>query len=713
MRTLKHYATPLFFLSTLLTTLLLYHSSFDNALFFDSTSLTADFGRTIQMSSLFQMRWLSHITFRGFDPENSSLMMFHHIINVLIHALNTLLVFIFTRKLIKVDSNPFLAACVFASTLFLVAASQTYAVAYLIQRSILMATLCILTSLIFFVRVIEHQRTIDYLMAALFYYFGCISKEHVAVIAFFYPLLHYFLAKQKSDFRTHSPLIWIFFYALVALIFGMVLHHHEITPFTAYESHAQAYLDDLQNQSQGTPWMLLNFINQSTMLFRYLFLFLFPLTHWMSIDLHFAFPTRFFSFPHALSGGCVVLLAALALIFHFQKSKTSKTFALCLFGLFISFTTEFSVVRITEPFVIYRSYFWMIFVVPILTLGTERLFVKIHPAVMGSVLVLFLIWHAQGTLNRLQTFDALKPLWQDTLAKLDRTAPGSYRSLNSFGMALASEGNYTEALKYIDESIARNPHYAISYYNKAYCHQFLNQPELALSNYRKTLSLNPNYADAHINMGAILIEQQQPDEALKHLQIADSMDSNNFKTKNNLGALFDRMNKPENAIGYYKMALVLKPNDAASLNNLGLALLKIGKADEALTHLRKAHEINPTLLQAHFNLGLACQKTGDSACARTIFNEILTTHPHDTNTLLQLANVLALENQFDDAITKLNQVLSHDANNTNAHYNLGVLYARQQDFTRAEQYFLSCLKITPSDQNCIQALELLRRQSQN
>ena len=132
-------------------TLLLYSGSLRNPLVFDDVELRS----LSQTWAHFGLRWVSYVTFGlTYDLAGASLP-WHRLVNVLLHALTAAALFAFLRRLFGVVLGPpgpadlssgqlaFIGALIFA-----VHPICVYGVAYLVQRSIVMATLFSLLSLL-------------------------------------------------------------------------------------------------------------------------------------------------------------------------------------------------------------------------------------------------------------------------------------------------------------------------------------------------------------------------------------------------------------------------------------------------------------------------------------------------------------------------------------------------------------------------------------
>ena len=162
----------------------------------------------------------------------------------------------------------------------------------------------------------------------------------------------------------------------------------------------------------GGEWAM-SIATQLLLFWKYLFLWFVPNPQWMSVDLRVDFPTLWSGMPGfvALAFSVLVLLAAGLLwlrgCFTANTLNTRLAFASALLFAAIPFVVELSVIRVQEPFVLYRSYLWMpayALLLCLLLLRIEQALGKrqavwLRPAFWG-VLLLAAAWQDAGQTAR-------------------------------------------------------------------------------------------------------------------------------------------------------------------------------------------------------------------------------------------------------------------------------------------------------------------------
>jgi tetratricopeptide (TPR) repeat protein len=186
-----------------------------------------------------------------------------------------------------------------------------------------------------------------------------------------------------------------------------------------------------------------------------------------------------------------------------------------------------------------------------------------------------------------------------------RLQPDDADAHYNLGVALEKQGRLKEAMSHFSEAVRLRPNYADAYYSIAVILAGMDRYNEATSYYSKALRVNPNHAEAHNNLGVALFSLGQLDKAIGHYLTAIKLDPNFSKAHNNLGNALVQKGKLDEAISQYHRALEIKTNYPEAHNNLGVALAQQGKMAEAIIQFEKALRLKPEYAQARTNLAYA------------------------------------------------------------------------------------------------------------
>jgi Flp pilus assembly protein TadD len=133
---------------------------------------------------------------------------------------------------------------------------------------------------------------------------------------------------------------------------------------------------------------------------------------------------------------------------------------------------------------------------------------------------------------------------------------------------------------------------------------FENRGELARAAalYRDAVHIEPRYAISQYNYGLALIALGHKEEAFEHLAAAAKLDPRNPDAQFNLGIFFLQNQRWADAAPCFEATLKLRPDYAPAHFRLGEALVKLGKHPEAAAQFREALRLKPDLADARHKL---------------------------------------------------------------------------------------------------------------
>jgi tetratricopeptide (TPR) repeat protein len=128
------------------------------------------------------------------------------------------------------------------------------------------------------------------------------------------------------------------------------------------------------------------------------------------------------------------------------------------------------------------------------------------------------------------------------------------------------------------------------------------QTDAALDHYYRALEIRPDIAAPHYNIGHTLAQRGKQTDAIKHFQKAIQIKPEYAAAHDHLGYAFLMQGKIDQAIRHYSEALRLKPDDAGLHNRIGLAWVRQGQLDQAIVHFQKAVNLKADFAAARDNL---------------------------------------------------------------------------------------------------------------
>jgi len=179
-----------------------------------------------------------------------------------------------------------------------------------------------------------------------------------------------------------------------------------------------------------------------------------------------------------------------------------------------------------------------------------------------------------------------------------------------------------------ENNVRRSPGSAVAQYDLGYLLFQRGEVDKAIFYFKKALEIWPDHIEAHNNLGLALQTNDKLDEAMPHFYEAVRLNPANPKAQNNLGYALLQRGKFDEAIAHFYGALRINPNNEKAHTNLAYALSRQGKFDEAIAHYSAGLAINPQNANAHYNLGLLYLQKGDFEKAIREFKTALSINPN-------------------------------------------------------------------------------------
>ncbi len=433
--------------------------------------------------SPFEMRWLPMATIAWTAHGIGLELIWFRVENLLLHAATGIALFFFLHRLfdlaLKKNTGdpirlPHVWTAFFAALLFVWHPVAVYGAGYLVERTIVMATLFGILALYFYMRGLTEQRPRWLWGSVALYYLAVFSKELVVMLPAVMLALTMLLEKPSSALWKR---LWGIYAACALIALFMLLQRIGLLG-AVYEITAP----DMLGQGKVEHAYFLSILTQCFLFFKYGVLWLLPNPAWTSVDMREPFANS--NLPlYLLALFAFLLYGLLALRLLFKRGKLGLLGFSLLFP-WLLFMTEFSTVRIQESFVLYRSYLWAAGAFALLPLIVWK-FTARGAMLMLAVISIFMIPLA---MERLSTFSHTFLLWNDAekLVQGRSDLPGEFRI----------------------------------YYNRGTEYIKLDQYDLAISDMKRSIELLPDQPPAWGNLGWAYIKKGEMEQAVLAYNIA-------------------------------------------------------------------------------------------------------------------------------------------------------------------------------------------------
>ena len=471
--------------------------------------------------SLFQLelRWLPYSSLYWTSAIFSDVLTYpFHLGNMLLHAANVILLFFLLRQMANAaipDNENFSAAnwgAWLGALIFSCHPAAVYAVGYVVERSILMATLFSMAAQLAYLRGLLTGKKRWLALAALAYFLACFSKEPSVMV----PAL---LAAETILLRTKiaagKGVLWatwsvLFVIALLVVILrdkGMFGAPYEVMSSNLFK----------QQGIVESTFILhgLSALTQAGLFFKYLLLWWLPNPAWMSVDMRAYFVSSLFAWQGWLGAAGFVAYGVLA-GWLLLRPRWMGIAGLAMLYPWLQFLVEFAPVRVQEPFVLYRSYLW----IPGMMLFFPLLLAKLPnirtQTLLGMAIVVMLL--VPLAWNRLWVFADEYRLWNDAALLLhDEKENGADRIFYNRGKAELVSQKWEDAIADFQRSVTLSPQLAPIHYALGLAYLNTKRYQDALAQFDVAIAINADDASYCYAKGISLKRLHQDDLAIRQM----------------------------------------------------------------------------------------------------------------------------------------------------------------------------------------------------
>jgi tetratricopeptide (TPR) repeat protein len=616
-------------------------------------SITYAFTAT-RVSNWHPLTWLSHMLdceLFGLDGGR------HHLINVLFHLANTLLLFFVLRRMSgAVWRSGFVAA------LFALHPLHVESVAWVSERKDVLSTFFWILTMWGYTRYVEDPGIKRYLLVLLFFALGLMAKPMLVTLPFVLLLMDYWplgrieMRRSDSGTKLHPKSTFLRLLVEKTPLFVLAAASCIVTFLVQQGGGALRSLHGLPLNARVANAFVSYLSYIGKMFWPYRLAFFYP------------HPGMAPGWQFASAGVMFIAISLLAV----RAVRRRPYFAVGWLWYVGTLVPVIGLVQVGRQAMADRyTYVPLIGLFIIVAWGVPELVARWCYRKVGLAVAVTALLSILAATTWVQV-----GYWQNSITLFERALEvtrNNYLAHNNLGVALFERGNTQEAVFH----------------------------------YQETLRIEPDYARAHSNLGLALSAQGKAEEAISHLSVALRLDPNNLDARNNFGlALFEK-GDVQQAIPHYREVLRVRPDHVKAHNNLGLALSAQGKVEEAISHLSEAVRFRPDFHQAHNNLGMVLFKKGRLQEAIFHFRETLRIKPDYPLAQQNLKMALAIVGTGKDYQAKVQERNKPVSKNAVKHYKLGNLHKARGKLDNAATEYQRALSIRPGFTDAMNNLALV------
>lgn len=550
---------------------------------------------TSEMSNWHPITWMSHaldVQLFGLNPTG------HHYVNVLLHAFNAVLLFLFLYKMTGSMGRSFVVAALFA-----VHPINVEPVAWISERKNLISMLFFLLGMLAYARYVLKPGIVRYLPIVLCFALGLMAKPQVVAFPFLLLLLDYWPLKRigapgspklqtpKPKPRKPTPV------------------EESADTFTAATRPLSALI------LEKVPLMILSAIScVITMKVQ-------------TVSLHAEYPLSIRVLNASLGYMRYIAKAIwptnLALLYPYNGFEVDRTLA--ILSIIVLCLVTFLVIRARERRYLLVGWFWfvgtMIPMIGLVQVGVQAMADR-YAYIPFIGLFIMITWGAADlskNFNLPQGFAAAASAivlagltfatwrqigyWSDNVKLWEHTAQVTHNNFlaeDSIATALLAKGRTADAAQHFHAAVQINSQDPIGNLNLAAYEQGRGNSSAAMGYYDRVLQVTTNQhllTGALAGRGFLFYSAKQYDEAKKSYEAALAQFPENPQALMGLGLVAQRAGNLRQAIDCYSRSAQLEPNDVVLLL-FAQALESDGQTQPAQNVRAQAEHISRDLARA-------------------------------------------------------------------------------------------------------------------
>jgi Flp pilus assembly protein TadD len=522
-----------------------------------------------------------------------------HLMNLILHLVNTLLLFAVLKKM-----TGSLWPSAFVAAAFALHPMHVESVAWIAERKDVLSTLFWLLTMVAYLAYVRRHGTFRYALTLMLFVLGLMAKPMLVTLPFVLLLLDYWPLKRFSIADCQLPIekspkskiqnlkfaqsFWrlviekIPFLALAAV-------SSVITFFVQHGGDAVADIDLFPLQSRVA--------NAFLSYTKYIGKMFWP----QNLSVFYPFGTdKFLLWQITL---CVLLLLGISFLV-LRFGRTRRYLPLGWFWFLGTLVPVIGLVQVGGQSLADRySYIPYIGLFIMIAWGLPELLSKWPQRKNALGLSMVIVLTTLGICAHRQV-----SYWNNSTALFSHAIEVTQNNdvaHNNLGVTYGKLGRYQDAVEACKQAIRIKPDYAEAHCNLGVAYGKLGRYQDAIESYQQAIRIKPDYAaDAYYNLGVV----------------------------------YSKFGRHQDAIESFKQAIKINPDDDEAHFNLGVTYYKLGRYQDAIESYKQAIRIKPDYAGAHYNLGVAYLKTGDKGSALEEYKILKTLDAELANKLFNLIN---------------------------------------------------------------------------
>jgi len=510
------------------------------------------------------LTWISHMIDCEVYGMNAA---GHHASNVILHIMNSILLFVFFSKATGHWFRSFAL-----SLLFAIHPLHVESVAWIAERKDVLSTFFGLFCLLAYYAYIQNFEKKFYYLMILCLCMSLMSKSMLVTMPFLLIILDIWPLKRTdaNRFKDKLPLL------IPVGVSGLVTYFAQLSGKSVNLLSVVPLSDRIMNANIS----IINYIWKTIWPVKLSVLYPYP------DPIHFGFAIFCF---------CLVLIIFFTGLYLYSQMPFLFTgylwFLIALLPVIgiIQIGTQAMADRYT--YIPHIGLFWAI-----IWTASEWVQKSFHKKIMIVVFCLSIIGFACRTYDQTKFWKNGETLFRQAITNTHN----NYIAHNNLGACLKAP---KESLAEFNKSIAINPNYILGRLNRGKCLFTMDKIHEAILAFKEILDQKPHHSKANIALAEIYRQKQEWKKAIHYYQSALINADDCGPIYFQIAQIFQKIGQLKDAQNFYSQALSVHPLSPVIHYEYGHILVSSKQFIEAIDHFKRAIELKPDFAKAYNSLG--------------------------------------------------------------------------------------------------------------
>jgi len=283
-----------------------------------------------------------------------------------------------------------------------------------------------------------------------------------------------------------------------------------------------------------------------------------------------------------------------------------------------------------------------------------------------------------------------------------RQTPNSSRALNLLGIVRAQQHRNSEAEALFKKALQIDPGFASACVDLGLLYAQSDRGDDAIAQFRQALKLDPQRHDAanallgvYRTQARAAVQAGNDEKALSLLIEARKIAPQDPDTLFDFGMVALRMSLLQDAVQALQQELTLRKDDAPAIYALGRAEIGMSNFEDARVQFQRYVQLRPQDASGHYALGLTLASLQQDPAARREFEESVKLDPAQTESYFRLGLLDLDQNELDRAAARFHFVLQRNPRHAGALTGMGRVDLNLKQYQAAANLLQQAADIDP------------------